>query len=93
MFDLRFQSQNYTIYFAVETLHPPVDLKIWKSTGSSFKIEIHFSIETTKFLVKYNLLCFQISGRPKVFFTENHCQVSISLVKENKRHKWRKIEK
>ena len=36
----------------------PVDLKTRKSTGTSCQIEIHFSIEIIKFLMKYNLLCF-----------------------------------
>jgi hypothetical protein len=49
----------------------PDDLKTGKSTDTSCKIEIHFSIQTTKFLIKYNLLCFQISDRPIIFFTIN----------------------
>ena len=35
----------------------PVDLKKRKSSGTSCQIEIHFSIQITKFLMKYNLLC------------------------------------
>ena len=35
----------------------PVDMKTWKSTGASVQIEIHFSIQIIKFLMKYNLLC------------------------------------
>ena len=38
------------------------DLKTRKSTGTSCQIEIHFSSQTSKFLIKYNLLRFQISG-------------------------------
>ena len=29
------------------------DLKTWKSTGTSCQIEIHFSIQIIKFLMKY----------------------------------------
>ena len=35
----------------------PVDLKTRKSIGTSCPIEIYFSIQIIKFLVKYNLLC------------------------------------
>ena len=35
----------------------PVDLKSRKSTGTSCQIEICFSIQIIKFLMKYNLLC------------------------------------
>ena len=38
------------------------DLNTRKSTGTSCQIEIHFSSQTSKFLIKYNLLQFQISG-------------------------------
>ena len=40
------------------SLSYPVDLKIQKSTGTSCQIEMHFSIQMIKFLIKYNLLCF-----------------------------------
>ena len=40
-------------------------------TGTSFQIETRFSIQTTKILMKYNLLCFQISGRLTIFFTKH----------------------
>ena len=35
------------------------DPKTRKSTGSSSLIEIHFLIQTTRFLMKYDLICFQ----------------------------------
>ena len=43
--------------------------------------------------MKYNLLCFQTSGRPKIFFNKDDCQVSTSLMKENKRYKRLKTSK
>ena len=36
----------------------PVDLNARKSAGTSSQVEIHFSIQMIKFLMKYNLLCF-----------------------------------
>ena len=39
------------------------DPKTSKSTGTSCQIEIHFSTQTTNFVMKYKLFCFQISGR------------------------------
>ena len=55
-------------------MHPvstPVDLKTWKSTGTSCQTEIHFSIQIIKFLSKYNLLCLYISGRLIIFFIKD----------------------
>ena len=49
----------------------PGDLKTRKSTGTSCQIEIHFWIETTKFLVTYNLLCFKIYGVLAIFFAKH----------------------
>ena len=43
------------------------DLNTPKSAGTSCEIEIVFSTQTIKFLMKYNLICFQISGRLRVF--------------------------
>ena len=43
--------------------------------------------------MKYNLLCFQISGRLIIFFNEHDYQVSTSLMKENKRYKRLKTAK
>ena len=62
------------------------DLKIRKNTGSSCQIEIHFSSQTSKFLIKYNLLRFQISGGLIILFTEYDYKVSTSFIKENKRY-------
>ena len=66
----------------------PVDLKSRKSTGTSCQIEIHFSIfQIIKFLVKYHLLCLEISGRLTIFFIKDSYKVSTSFTKENKRYK------
>jgi hypothetical protein len=84
---------NYIVYFAAllrcgHYLHR--DLKTWKSTGTSCHIEIHFSIKTTRFLIRYNLLCFLISGR--LFFTYWHDhQVSTRFHREIESYKWIKI--
>ena len=43
--------------------------------------------------MKYNLLCFQTSGRLIIFFNEYDYQVSTSLMKENKRYKRLKTAK
>ena len=68
---------------------PLGDLKTQKSTGTSCQIEIHFSSQTSKFLIKYYSLrlCFQSSGRLIIFFTEHDYKVSTSFIKENKRYK------
>ena len=42
-----------------------------KSTGTNRQIEIHFSIQTTKFLMKYNLLCFQVFGGLIIFLIKH----------------------
>ena len=63
------------------------DLKARKSTGTSCRTEIHFLGQTSKFLIKYNLLQFQISGGLIIFFTEHDYKVSTSFIKENKRYK------
>ena len=63
------------------------DLKTRKRTGTSCQIEIHFSSQTWKFLINYNLLRFQISGGLIIFFTEHDYKVSTSFIKENKRYK------
>ena len=62
------------------------DLKTRKSTGTSCKIESHFSSQTSKFLIKYNLLRFQISGGLIIFFAEHDYKVSTSFIKENKKY-------
>ena len=43
--------------------------------------------------MKYNLLCFQISGRHIIFFNKNDYQVQRSLMKESKRYKRLKTAK
>ena len=43
--------------------------------------------------MKYNLLCFQISGRLIIFFNKYDYQVLTSLMKENKRYKRLKTAK
>ena len=63
------------------------DLKTQKSTCTSCQIEIHFSSRTSKLLIKYNLLRFQISGGLIIFFTEHDYKVSTSFINENKRYK------
>ena len=39
------------------------------------KVEIHFSSQTSKFLIEYNLLRFQISGGLIIFFTQHDYKV------------------
>ena len=43
--------------------------------------------------MKYNLLCFQISGRLMIFFNKHDYPVLTSLMKENKRYKRLKTAK
>ena len=43
--------------------------------------------------MKYNLLCFQTSGRLIIFFNKHDYQVSTSLMKQNKRYKGLKTAK
>ena len=59
-----------------------------KSTDTNCKIEIHFSIQATEFLLKYTLLCFQISGRLKLSLINMNIKPfeQVSL-KANKRYK------
>ena len=42
----------------VRLSYSPVDPKTRKITGTSCQVEIHFSIQIIKFVMKYNLLCF-----------------------------------
>ena len=60
------------------------DLKTRKSTGTSCQIEIHFSSQNSKYLIKHNLLRFQNSGGLIIFFPEHDYNVSTSFIKENK---------
>ena len=48
----------------------PGDLRTRKRTGTSCQIEIHFSIKTTDYLLKYTLLRFQIYVRAIVLITK-----------------------
>ena len=43
--------------------------------------------------MKYNLLCFQTSGRLIIFFNKHDYQVLTNLTKENNRYKRLKIAK
>ena len=61
------------------------DVKTRKSTGTSCQIEIHFSSQTSKFIIKYNLHRFQISGGLVIFFSKHDYKVSTSFIKENKK--------
>ena len=63
-------------------------LKTRKHPGTSCQIEIHFSSQTSKFLIKCNLLRFQISGGLIIFFSEHDYKVSTSFIEENKTAKW-----
>ncbi len=68
-------------------LRLPGDLKTRKRTGTSFQIEIHFSIKTTKYLFKYTLLCSQIYDRFIILFIKRNHKVSASFIKEKQRYK------
>ena len=76
--------RNFVQYFVDCILG---DLKARKSTGASCQIEIHFSSQTSKFLIRYNLLRFQISGGLVIFFSKHEYKFSTSFTKEIKRHK------
>ena len=52
-------------------LYIPGNLKAQKNTGTSCQMEILYSIQTTKFLMKYHLLSFQISVSLIIFFTKH----------------------
>ena len=43
--------------------------------------------------MKYNLLCFQTSGRLIIYFNKHDYQVLTSLMKQNKRYKRLKTAK
>ena len=64
---------------------PFIVLKTREGTGTS-EIEIHFSIQTTKFLLKYNLFCFQISNRLILFFSGHNYEVLTSYINKNKKY-------
>ena len=60
------------------------DLKSRQCTGTSCQTEIHFSSETSKFLNKYSLLRFQISGGHIIFSTGHDYKVLTSCITEKK---------
>ena len=45
--------------------------------------EIYFSIDTTKFLFKYTLLCFQMYRRHMILLTKHNYKVSASFMVES----------
>ena len=74
-------------------LDNPGDQTVSKRPGTSSPIKINFSIQTNKFLIKYNLVCFQISSRLIISFTRHDYYVSTSFIQEIKRYKCLKIWK
>ena len=77
--------------FISKKKHPVIvkylgDLKTRISTSTSCQIKVHFSSQTSKSLMKYNLLRFQVSGGLVVFFTEHDYKVSTSFINESKRY-------
>ena len=59
------------VYIINRLIHGPGDLKRRKRTGTSCQIEIHFSIKTTEYLLKYTLFRFQIYVRAIVLITKH----------------------
>ena len=57
-----------------------------KNPGNSCQIKINFSIQTTRFPMKYNLLCFQIFGRLTSVFpkhtTKLQRDINVKLLKD-----------
>ena len=52
---------------------------------STCQVEIHFSSQTTKFLIKYNILRLKTSGtRLGILFAKHDYSVLASFIKENK---------
>ena len=66
-----FKNLCFLYLILYECLANPGDLTVSKKPGTSYQIKIHFSIQTTKFLMKYNLLCFQIFDRLIISFTKH----------------------
>ena len=62
-------------------LFPTFILGDLKSTGTNYQMEIHFSSQTSKFLIEYYLLRFQISGGLIISSTEHDCKISTSFNK------------
>ena len=65
----------------------PDDLKWRERTGTSCRIKIHFSVETTEYLLKYTLFRFQIYVRAEVLITKRNQKISTSFMENNKRYK------
>ena len=63
---IQFKIKNITLKNKISR-YTKGHLKTRKSIGSSGEIKIHFR---SKFLMKYSLLFFQISGRLKIHFTK-----------------------
>ncbi len=80
-------SRHFEFYLAAILNFIPGDLKTRKRTGTSSQIEIHFSIKTTKFLVKYTLLCSKIYDRFIFSLLNIIHKVSASFIKEKQRYK------
>ena len=57
-----------------------------KRTGTSCRIEIHFSIETTEYLPQYTLFRFHIFVRAIVLITEHNYKISPSFIQNNERY-------
>ena len=71
-----FSRQRHHIFYILRRgLYFPGDPKTRKSTGTSSRIESNI-----EFLVKYTLLCFQISSR----LIKHNYYVSASFIKKNK---------
>ena len=68
------------------TISLPGDMKTRKRTGTICQIEIHFSIKTTEYLLKYTLFRFQIYVRAIVLMTKHDSKISASLIKNNERY-------
>ena len=69
-----------------DVIHPG-DLKTRKIIDISCQMDIHFSIQTTHFLMKYSLLCLQTSGRLIITLLNMITKFEqLSFMKEKKRY-------
>ena len=59
----------------------PGDLKWRERTETSCQIKVHFSVETTEYLLKYTLFRFQIYVRAIVLINEQSHKISTSFMK------------
>ena len=64
----------------------PGDLKWWERTGTSCQLDIHFSVKTAQYPLKYTIFWFQIYVRSIVLITEHNHKISTSFIKNNKRY-------